>query len=518
MNHELIDIINDELTKISKFDISMLDVKINQNIFSTIWSKTDKISIDLPTPRKFQEKLSYFGYYYDDYDSQMTDIWALFSAGLYHIGGHANLTNYSIYKKWALGKTINHVWKVIDFIEDTRVNNYLKNNFTSEYDEIKKIDHVIDEFNKLYLKRPILNINEFSKKFFNDYSIIYDSITSKIQNSETQEDLIKIADFLYKNQIFLPTYSYPYVESHQNSIPYQFSSHPKFYLNDDLNKLSRDLGESWLDMLTKNEKMLKKYQKFAMDLQFDSITIGSERYFEYMSLRNESSLFLKKLRTELRTISNIIDDPNPEDLGFVEMQKAIQAIAAQNTSIQVFEQETERRVAENWAILLDVSESMQLRFSDIKKFTLCLAETANDLNSSGNSWGLFCFNNNFNIIKDNDERYSHHVKARIGGIENRGLSFIADAVLLTSRMMAQAASEKKFIFIITDASATGYDKADEKFQEAVINARKSGINVIGIGIPDLKAKCFTASIPYTSIRKTLANFINSYMEVAASAM
>jgi len=519
MSNDLIEIVNDAVSNISKQDPTILDITLNPNIFFTKWSKNNKITIDFPTPQKFQEKLAYLGYYYNNYESQITNVWGLFASGMYHVAGHANLTDYTIYEKWRINKPNNQAWKVIDFIEDTRVEGYLKKNHPHTYNDIKKVNESIDVFNQIHLKNRIPNMNDFSREFFKDYDVLLDSIKTKIKNSESNSnDLIEIADHLYRNQIFLPSNVYPYVESHENLIPPKFTTCPVFQTSHDFQKLSKMLGESWFDMISKNEKLLKKYQQFAADLQFDSITIGSERYFEYISLRNESSMFLKKLRTQVSSISNAIDDPNPEDLGFVEIQKAIQSIASQNSSIQVFEQDTERRVAENWAIILDASKSMQLRFEDIKKFTLCLAETANDLNSTGGSWGLFCFNNNFNIIKDNTERYSHQVKARVGGIENKGLSFIADAIILTSRMMAKTASEKKFIFVITDASASGYEKADEKFVEAITNARKSGISVIGVGIPDLKAKCFTASIPYTSLRKTMANFINSYMEVAASAL
>lgn len=213
-------------------------------------------------------------------------------------------------------------------------------------------------------------------------------------------------------------------------------------------------------------------------------------------------------------VSNIIDSPKDEEIGILEMQKAIQAIAGQNPDIKVFEQDESRRISESWAIILDASASMQGNFQDLKKFTLCLSEAAEEINSNSGNWSLTAFNNNFYVVKDSGESYSQITKSRFGGIESKGLSFIPDAIILTARTLQLDQNEKKYIFLVSDGQTLGYNDADEYFKEAISYAKSVGVNVIGIGIKDNMSKLFTASFAYEEIARTVSKFIRAYIAVA----
>ena len=141
------------------------------------------------------------------------------------------------------------------------------------------------------------------------------------------------------------------------------------------------------------------------------------------------------MSSQMKMTPNVMDEGMPEDMGFLQMQAAIQAVASQNNSIQIFEQDDYRRIEEEWAIVVDTSSSMRLKFDEMKKFAICLGEAANEVNSKNGKWGFFTFNNNFTIVKDHYEQYDQNSKSRIGGIEIKGLSFIADAVKLCSRIL-----------------------------------------------------------------------------------
>ena len=220
----------------------------------------------------------------------------------------------------------------------------------------------------------------------------------------------------------------------------------------------------------------------------------------------------------MKMTQNIMDEGIPEDMGLLQMQAAIQAVASQNASIQMFEQDDARRIEEEWAIVVDTSSSMRLKFDEMKKFALCLGEAANEVNSKGGKWGFFTFNNNFTIVKDHYEKYDQIAKSRIGGIEIQGLSFIADAVKLCGRILDKENIERRYIFLITDGQALGTYDADTKMKQAVEEVRKKGISVVAIGMPQGITKIFSMCMPYEGLRKTVAKFLNAYTLLAGDDM
>jgi len=157
---------------------------------------------------------------------------------------------------------------------------------------------------------------------------------------------------------------------------------------------------------------------------------------------------------------------------------------------------------------------MRLKFDEMKKFALCLGEAANEVNSKNGKWGFFTFNNNFTIVKDHYENFDHSSKSRIGGIEVKGFSFIADAVKLCSRILDRENIERKYIFLITDGQSVGTLDAEKKMQDAVIDARKKGISVVAIGVTDRSSKIYSMCMPYDGLKKTVVRFLNAYTALA----
>ncbi len=216
----------------------------------------------------------------------------------------------------------------------------------------------------------------------------------------------------------------------------------------------------------------------------------------------------------MKMTPNVMDEGMTEDMGALNMQLAIQRVASQNNSIQVFEQDDYARIEEEWAIVVDTSSSMRLKFDEMKKFAMCLGEASNEVNSKNGKWGFFTFNNNFTIVKDHYENFDQNSKSRIGGIEISGLSFIADAVKLCGRILDRENIERRYIFLITDGQALGTYDADQKMKDAVEEARKKGISVVAIGMPTGVTKIFSLCMPYEGLRKTVAKFLNAYTTLA----
>ena len=226
-------------------------------------------------------------------------------------------------------------------------------------------------------------------------------------------------------------------------------------------------------------------------------------------------MFLKKMTSQMRMAPNIRDEDTPEDIGLLQMQAAIQAIASQNTSIQMFDLDHNRKTEEEWAIVLDTSSSMKLKFNEIKKFALSLGEAANSVNSKNGKWGFYTFNNNFRIVKDHYERYDQTARSRLGGIEIEGLSFIDDAIKLCTRILEKEVNiERKYIFLVTDGQQLGTIES-KRLEESVMEARKKGIAVIAIGFPQGDTRIFNLCVPYENIRKTVSKFIAAYTQISS---
>ena len=73
-------------------------------------------------------------------------IFALFFASVCHLAGHAKVTDFKKYKEWMVGKSQDRSHQTMEFIEDVRVNEFLKNHFPEYYSEIIKIQEYFSKF------------------------------------------------------------------------------------------------------------------------------------------------------------------------------------------------------------------------------------------------------------------------------------------------------------------------------------------------------------------------------------
>ncbi len=474
-----------------------------------------RMTVYIPMPREVQGLQVFEGTAFTRLEDSQETIFALYFASVCHTAGHAKLTDIKKYKKWMEGKNKKRALETFEYIEDIRVDEFLKNNFPEYYSEIKKIEEF---YNTLNEKQELIDTKKHSKKIFSqrfvkDVKIEREELREKILslNLDDEKKLAKIADRIYESANIISDQKLPYVDHY---------SHPKriekwnqdIIINTDgrFQHIIQRFSEIWIEQLKRRAKVKKKYGGITEDLEFDKIDFAPENIGEYLRLKNATHLFLKKMSSQIKMTPNVMDEGMPEDMGLLQMQAAIQAVASQNDRIQIFEQDDYRRIEEEWAIVVDTSSSMRLKFDEMKKFAICLGEAANEVNSKNGKWGFFTFNNNFTIVKDHYEQYDQNSKSRIGGIEIKGLSFIADAVKLCSRILDRENIERRYIFLITDGQALGTADADEKMKLAIEEARKKGISVIAIGIPQGVTKIYSMCMPYEGLRKTVAKFLNAY--------
>ncbi len=185
------------------------------------------------------------------------------------------------------------------------------------------------------------------------------------------------------------------------------------------------------------DNILRKMRKEVVGLNFDEVVIPSEDIYEYYKLKEKNKKIIKKIRVQIRTVNNNSEDPQTNFYGEIDMEMAIQAIANNSTDYaEVFNKKEEQRIEESWAILIDNSASLRLRFEPVKDFMLCLAEASDELTGPSGSWGIYSYDQKFSILKDHKGKYNQDVRARIGGLKSGGLSHTPDAILLAGRLLA----------------------------------------------------------------------------------
>lgn len=473
----------------------------------------------MPLPRIKENTILFEGLEFENVPEEREVLWALFLASIYHLGAHAAVSDYGTYENWTMKKTIETCNKVIDFIEDSFVEDYISR------------DMLISK-NLSEIKNEVAKMDENRSKDISQKSVpwicsskdrhLMNKLSSEIMNSEGVPTrgmgLLKVADALYGNRHLLPKRTLPYCEQDGNStsiIGYKKNC-LRFNLDEEFKETIRTLDDLWQENENMRTRLIRVYGKHLKGLHFDSITLPSENYHEFVQIRDKIMPMLRRIRQQLRMIANVTDSPKTNQMGQLDMQMAIQAISSKGQVTDVYEFDEERRLEEAWVILIDKSASMGLRFDHVKEFAICVAEAANELTGSHDAWAMYSFDNNFQILKDFHERYGQQIQARLGGLQNSGLSLLPDAIDLSYRILASDPREKKFLFVITDGHPSGYDRINEQFSKISKKVEHSGVIMVAIGISKSTSKKFRNNARGTDLRELVAKFITAYRAASSN--
>lgn len=512
MRKTLFEISSGVFYEIAQSSIDEINFRSSDKIDFPIIEKTPRCRVTIPEPQKIDEGYFFEGCVFDSYDRDYETMWSLYLATVSHIAAHAKISDYTKYEDWVKNKTFEKCQKIIDFVEDLRVDEYLKKLFPDTWQNIESIK---TQFNTL----PNNKIPKHtSEDFYNSFCVKKSDEIQKLREKLSQvggvevNEIIPYLDFLYKNQDLLPKNSLPYCMHRDDGFTKNgFLKNIKIQPKGQFARIVAEMDDIWIMEGRKNGEKLSEYQDFAEDSHFDEVMMGPENLAEFSRLTNESAGLLQRLRTSIRTLSNIVDTPAVEDVGLIDMQLAIQREASQKEGIQIFEQDVPRKESENWVVIIDASASMISKFEEMKKMALCLSEAAEEINQSGGKWGLYSFNNNFLIVKDHVEGYNQQTKARIGGIENKGLSLIPDAINMGIKILKRdKESTHKYLILISDGQAFGYRNIDDCFKKSLLNAKQNSINVVGIGIPKNLSRYFSFTINTNDPQKTVDKFMSAY--------
>jgi len=237
-----------------------------------------RMTVYLPIPREVHGIQVLQGNSFSNLEKSQETIFSLFFAAVCHAAGHAKVTDFKKYKDWMEGKNKKRAYETLEFIEDIRVNEFLRNEFPEYYSEIRKIDEF---FNIVNEKRELENIKKHSKKIFSDTFVRNikkdrEALKKKILNldSKDKEKFTQIADIIYESSNILTDQRLPF-EDHF-SYPKRIE---KWNENITINTEGRfqsivnRFEDVWLGQLKLRARVRKKYGKISEDLEFSFLVL-----------------------------------------------------------------------------------------------------------------------------------------------------------------------------------------------------------------------------------------------------
>ncbi len=561
-----------EITQLSPSNLKML--LTGKTNYSRLLVDKEGYVVVLAKPHK---KDSYYKLYgFDFADSAQSSVIQMFIASLYHLGIHVISSDFGIYQDWSKKKDSDIANYVKSLIEDTSVDAYLKIYWPNikpilsyanalSYQMLKPINKLTSpgqSLSQVILSQKMIGkikgtpsniVVQNAKKIISILSELENIIIEKskiliknptqntrIEPSVTKKERLDAAseiwELLSKIDFYSPLTFLPYGEYWGESSAYMnkvnlttdnseiiessyAALNMNFVKNEYIKNQARFAEESiqvFDDQEVYENRVYKKVQQYAEmghNLRFKSYNMPNEDYSEYSRKRNEMSGQIRRIQDEVRKIKQSTDENPFEECGAVDLQTAIQIVSSGSPRRDIFIKEEILQKSESWAILIDSSLSLKMLNSDVKSIAVCLAEVANEMLSRQDSWGLFSFNDTYQIIKDFYEPYSNRSRAKIGGLQHRGLSFLPDAIELTSKALAKTTEDIKLLLIITDGIPIGYGEINEKFIKSLEIANKSNLNPIIIGVGTDVKGLLKASFSVENTFDMMKKFVKIYHEV-----
>ena len=114
-------------------------------------------TIYFPLPREINGIQVMNGHIFTSLEESKVTIFSLLLASVCHAAGHVEITDFNKYKNWMSGKNKKRAFETFEFIEDVRVDDFLKNKFPQYHAGIKKMENI---FNRLHDKEDSKDIRK----------------------------------------------------------------------------------------------------------------------------------------------------------------------------------------------------------------------------------------------------------------------------------------------------------------------------------------------------------------------
>ncbi|MCW3990827.1 MAG: VWA domain-containing protein [Candidatus Bathyarchaeota archaeon] len=232
----------------------------------------------------------------------------------------------------------------------------------------------------------------------------------------------------------------------------------------------------------KEAKILSRYEGPAQSTRFNSLGFPNKDYSEYLRAKARCKRSTSKMTEVLMGAMNEFMEDIRKKFGVLDLADAVQVVASKSERTDIFLKDEKIKQSFAWAIVVDASTSMRNVRDYALETAIILAESAGKVLLDMTSWSIFAFNDGFEIVKDFSEQYNSRVKARLGGLSFRGLSYMPDAIELAGRALAARREELKVMMVLSDGWPYGYTDIDSAASEVINNFVKAGMAVIGVGV------------------------------------
>jgi len=264
------------------------------------------------------------------------------------------------------------------------------------------------------------------------------------------------------------------------------------------------------------KKILAAYKALGNGSRFRSFEFPHEDFSEFLYGKALLSSPVRRVLDRLRLLKNLAGEDFRHDVGSLDMQEAIQVVASKSQRTDVFVRDELQSREDAWAILVDASHSLKSFTGEVRGITLCLSEVARNLFPSQNAWSAFAFNDRFYIVKDFSESYSNRTRARIGGLEQGGMTYLTDALMLAAQALKKRTEESKLMVVVSDFFPSGYVGAEDALHACVKRIENSGTGVIGIGVKSRAVKSyFRINCVVNNPLELMKKFVDAFFEFSA---
>ncbi len=532
---------------------------------------------------KGENTFALYGMHFDNDERGRTALWRLFRASVLHLSLHAFASNFEIYEKALLNENVNNATFAMSLAEDYALRAVMRTLWPALVVETAEANHQIHRCMKIPSRDVDLatrvaanllsytlagkKVSSLGSDLSHQVSVVHSELVEYSQkfqrlyglefanDSEGAVDLKlgaanSVIKFFSDNNLslnYIPTVPYTEHYSSQPGMrdavfgdPSPSGSANNFAastLENALAELSAsatgqnliDLDSairaeaaavlaSWEYSLIQKKRLTELYRK-SEDTHFESFGFPSEDFAEFVRIRTRLMGRIRCAEDLLRVAKTSIDELTSQEYGFPDIPLAIQAVASKSGRNDVFVREETIAKKESWAILIDSSKSLEKIICTVRDAAVSLAEIANGMLQSYDSWACYTFNQDFDIIKDFSEPYSHNVRARIGGLGTGLKTYLPDAIRLAASRLQKTQSDFKVILVISDGYPQGYEGIEKDLLKAVEEVKRKGISLAGIGIESSAiSKYFRTTCVAHDAYELMKDFVNSYYSLLAAAI
>ena len=232
----------------------------------------------------------------------------------------------------------------------------------------------------------------------------------------------------------------------------------------------------------KRTKILEKISPLIGWTRFKGVSFPDEDYTQYLRAKKLVPGASRRLLEALRAALNLLDEDPRQEMGQLDLAAVIQAMAAHKPATDVFNLDEYLKQSFAWSIVFDCSSSMQVKGEYGRALAIAVAEAARELMPDPTSWTLFGFSDQLYVLKSSNESYSQIVRARLGGLNFSGLTYLPDAVQIAGKMLAKRFEEQRALIVISDGWPYGYTNMPISLQQTVEDLIKKNVLVIGLGV------------------------------------